>query len=416
MNKNHNKFDRRNFLKSIGAAGLGSVFAASSIRADESKSGSTKEKAKEEGKSEFPQVPTRKLGKTGIDVSTLSFGAMFNVMDNQIILRNCLKWGVTYWDTAYGYAGGRSEQGIGQYLKKNPDIRKKLFIVTKASGANTNSQRDKRLQTSLERMNTDYVDMYYGIHGLDDPDQLTNELRDWVKNAKKEGLIRYFGFSTHENMANCLKAAAKTGWIDAIMTSYNFRVMQNSEMKEAVQTCHKAGVGLIAMKTQAGEQKIRSDEDKKLAGHFLEKGYTEGQAKIKAVLEDERISSACVGMRSINILTENVAAVLDKTKLTAKDKKVLDTYAAATCSGYCMGCSQICKQAVPQVPHVAKIMRYLMYNNSYGEHERAKKLFAQIPANVRSKLLTTDYSAAETCCPQNMPIGQLMNEAVRKLA
>jgi len=57
-----------------------------------------------------------------------------------------------------------------------------------------------------------------------------------------------------------------------------------------------------------------------------------------------------------------------------------------------------------------------MYYNSYGDEEKAKQLFAQIPGKIRSKLLRTDYSTAEARCPQHIPIGKLMAEAVSKLA
>ncbi len=61
-------------------------------------------------------------------------------------------------------------------------------------------------------------------------------------------------------------------------------------------------------------------------------------------------------------------------------------------------------------------MRYLMYYNSYGEQKEARELFAKIPQKVRAKLLSVDYSQAEARCPQNLPIGKLMAEAVSKLA
>jgi len=57
-----------------------------------------------------------------------------------------------------------------------------------------------------------------------------------------------------------------------------------------------------------------------------------------------------------------------------------------------------------------------MYYNSYGDRDRARELFAQIPRNVRSKLLDIDYSTAEAHCPQRIPIGKLIAEAVSKLA
>jgi len=406
MKEKHNKINRRNFLKTIGAAGLGSALVSAKTIAADTTSTKTEE-------SKLPQVPRRKLGKTGVEVSCLALGTIFNVVEKQILLRKSLEWGVTYWDTAYGYTNGNSELGIGKFLEKNPEVRKELFIVSKASDAETPEEIEKRLQTSLKRMNTKYIDLYYGVHGLDDPEQLTNELKKWAESAKKRNLIRFFGFSAHGNMAECLTAAAKVGWIDAVMPSYNFRLMQDDKMQAAVEACHKAGVGLIAMKTQA--KKIRTKDDKKLTEHFLKRGFTKGQAKVKAVLEDERISAACVGRDNLEHLQLNIAAVLDKTKITQMDMEVFKKYALETCDDYCAGCGRICNSALPDTPYVSNIMRYLMYYNSYGEHQEARELFAKIPDTVRGKLLSTNYSPAEARCPQHLPIGKLVAEAVSKL-
>jgi len=417
MKEKHNNINRRNFLKTIGAAGLGSVFASAQLKAspNEPNTGKTQEP-------QYPQVPRRKLGKTGVEVSCLGIGTMFNLVDNQVLLRSALKYGVNYWDTANSYAGGNSELGIGKYLSKNPEVRKELFIVSKASDARTVADVEKRLRTSFERMNTDYIDLYYGVHGLDDPGQLTDELKQWAQDAKKRKLIRFFGFSTHKNMAKCLAAAAKLDWIDAIMTSYNFRLMQEQGLQDAIEACHQAGKAVIAMKT-TGKTTIRwsrlsieTEADKKLVDSFLQRGFSEEQAALKLVLQDKRISTAAVQMENVAVLTANVAAALDKTELTEADKEVFKEYAQATCSGYCAGCAYICDAALPDAPYISEVMRYLMYYNSYGEQEEARKLFAQIPGNVRNKLLSTDYSPAEARCPQHLPIGKLVAEAVSKLA
>ena len=418
MKEKHGKTSRRNFLKTVGAAGIGSVFASARAKAEPS----SPEKSQ---KSRFPQVPRRKLGKTGVEVPCLSIGLMYNLLENQIVLRKSLDWGINYWDTSNGYAGGNSERGIGKFFAKNPDARKKVFLVTKASGARTVADVEKRLHTSFKRMKTDYIDMYYGAHGLSNPSQLTDQLKQWVINAKKKKQIRFFGFSTHENMAQNLSAAARLDWIDAIMTSYNFRVMQDPEMLAAIEACHKAGIGLIAMKTQGrpvweirteADKWVLTEAEKKLTEQLLKRGFTTAQANIKIVLDDERFSSVCVGMASIAHLVENVAVTFDKTKLTQADVELFKKYAEVTCSGYCAGCANICSAALPELPYVNDIMRYLMYYNSYGEKDRARKLFAQIPISVRNKLLSTDYSTAEARCPQRMPIGKLMAEAVSKLA
>ena len=413
MKEKHNRINRRNFLKTVGATGIGSVLAASQVKAEPNEP----DKIEKTETAKFPELPKRKLGRADIEIPVLSNGLMFDITENQLILRANLQYNTTYWDTAYGYAGGNSELGIGKFISQNPEVRKKLFIVTKASRAHSAEDFEHRLQSSLERMNTDYIDLYYGIHGCDNPDSaLTDELKKWAEGAKKRKLIRYFGFSTHKNMEKCLMAASKLDWIDAIMTSYNIALMQKPEMHEAVQACSEAGVGLIAMKVLLGAQARQAEAEEKVVTHFIDKGYTREQALIKAVLDDKRITAACIRMENVTLLRSNVAAVLDKTSLTRKDTKVLKEYAAATCSGYCAGCAHICDAALPDVPYVSEVMRYLMYYNSYGERQEARELFAQLPSGIRSRLLSTDYGQAESRCPQHLPIGKLVAEAVRKLS
>jgi len=407
--KKQSKIDRRNFLKTAGAAGLGAALVSTEAIAKSNDPNAAKTPAKPK----LPQVPKRKLGKTGIEVPCLSLGMIFNAVDNQITLRKSLEWGVNYWDTAPSYVNGTSELGIGNFLKKYPAVRKDVFIVSKASGAKSAEEIETKLQASLQKMNTKYIDMYYAPHGISNPKHLTDELRKWVESAKKRKLIRFFGFSTHRNMAECLAAASKLDWIDGIMTSYNFRLMQDKKLSAAIDACHKKGIGLIAMKTQAKKVKTEdAEESKNLIQHFSSKGFTAGQAKIKAVLKDERFCSACVGMKSVALVTENAAAVIDKSKLDIKDAKVLKQHSMQTCSGYCAGCGNICERALGDMPYTSDIMRYLMYHHNYGDHERAKELFAKIPSDIRGRLLSIDYSIAEARCPQGLPIGKLIAEAV----
>jgi predicted aldo/keto reductase-like oxidoreductase len=411
MEEKQNKINRRNFLKTVGATGLGSVF----VSADSTAAQSPTDAAEKAKKPKYPQVPKRKLGKTGVKLPCLCLGGNQDLITNQIILRMTPRWGVTYWDSAHIYTGGNSEIGIGNFLTKNPKMRKKLFITSKASRAKTIDQVEERLQTSLKRAKTDYFDLYYGYHQCPNPAFLTNELKEWAESAKKRKLIKHFGISTHQNMADVLVAAAKLDWIEVVMTIYNFRLMQDKKLNAAIDACYKAGKGIMAIKTLGMGQKITTDEDKKLTSHFLQKGFTKEQAKIKAVLQDKRFTSVCVGMKNIRELTSNVAAALDKTKLTQSDTRILTEYARATCDGYCAGCANICNSVLPDTPYVNDIMRYLMYYKSYGEHDEARKLFAQIPVNVRNKLLSTDFAPVEARCPQHLPIGSLIVEAVTRL-
>ncbi|MHC4185539.1 MAG: aldo/keto reductase, partial [Planctomycetota bacterium] len=232
MKGKRNRINRRSFLKTMGVAGLGSVLSSAEVIAGPNES-SGAEKAQEPA---FPQVPRRKLGrltqlnesgkKVPVEVPCLSFGTFQVDTENQILLRKTLQWGINYWDTAYSYSGGNSELGIGKFISKNPELRKELFIASKASRTTTIAEIESRLQTSLKRMNTNYIDLYY-LHELEQIDRLNNDLRDWARSAKQRKLIRYFGFTVHRDMTECLKLGAKLDWIDAIMLRYNFRDMQD---------------------------------------------------------------------------------------------------------------------------------------------------------------------------------------------
>ncbi|MCE5341413.1 MAG: aldo/keto reductase [Planctomycetaceae bacterium] len=402
--------NRREFFRVAAGSGLAAAITSSlSFGADSNAPANSNKPAKPK----FPQVPTRTFGKANVSVPMLSLGAMFDTIENQIILYKSMQWGINYWDTAHGYAGGKSEEGIGMYFAKNPNKRKDVFLVTKASGASDSASRTDRLQTSFKRMNTNYIDLYFGVHGMNNPADLNDDLKNWAADAKAKAQIKYFGFTTHKNMTACLEAAAKTDWIDAIMTSYNFRLMQDPKFMAAVDTCKAKGIALIAMKTQAG----RSDgsDEKPLDRYFLDKGFTEGQAKIKTVLQDDKICSACVGMKNIALLTSNVAAILDKTRLTQSDLDFMNSYAKETSGGYCNACGA-CSAAVPQIPYVSDVMRSLMYHNKYGDVKLAKGLFAEVQAKTNCRIGSADYSAAEKVCPNGNRISKLMLEAERLMA
>ena len=419
MGQTDSRRDRRSFLRAMSAVGLGSTLAPARMFAGGTQSaagGSEKPR-----QAPNPKMPLRRLGRTGVKVPVLSLGTMFNLLDNQIILRRSIDLGVTYWDTSNVYAGGNSELGIGKYLTDNPRTRKDLFIVTKAMNAKDGEAMEKCLQLSLRRMKTKYIDLHF-FHDLRDSADLNDEIRKWAEGAKKRKLIRFFGFSTHKNMALCLRAAAKLDWIDAIMTVYSFRLMQDAEMQAGVDACHKAKIGLVAMKTQgtgpvakwAGHTpRIETDADRKLVDHFLKRGLTQGQAKIKVVLDDKRFASVCVGMENVGFLRSNVDAVTYKPKLTRRDVDALRRYAEQTCTGYCGGCGHICEAVLPEAPYVSDIMRSLMYYNGYGRYDLGAELFASVPVGVRSRLLEIDYSPAEARCPYRLPIGPLVAEAVR---
>ncbi|MFP4475826.1 MAG: aldo/keto reductase [Desulfatibacillaceae bacterium] len=401
MSDNNKGLTRRGFLAGAAAAGAGALL-------DPRNSGAAITRlAKNDA---AMQVPTRPFGKTGVNVSTLSMGGMYDIPSNQLMLRQALRWGVTYWDTAHSYGGGRSEEGIGKYFDKYPEARKDVFLVTKGRGWSPGDLA-RSLDESLDRLKTDYVDLFF-IHGISSPGDMDREVKSFADKAKAAGKIRFIGFSTHRNMAECLLGAPALGFVDGVMFTYNFRLVHEDDMRRAVDSCHEAGIGLTAMKTQGGGPvRANSERELELAGKFLERGFTDKQARLKAVWEDRRIAAICSQMPNLTIMAANVAAAMDRTSLSSAEKELFRRYAEETAHAYCAGCASVCEGAVPGSPPVADVMRHLMYHSEYGDPDRARQEFADLPEAARRLLANSDYTEAQRRCPRNLPIAQLVRRA-----
>jgi len=444
--------DRRTFIKT---AGMGSAALAMSgglsgnLIAAEANSDKDSKK-----------VPTRILGKTGVPVSILGMGGGVDPSGYEVLLRIGLNMGINFWDSSSMYGNGKNEEVIGQFYSKYPEDRKKVFQVTKATRVTDPDGLTTQLNQSLERMKTDYIDLYF-MHGLQDPEVLTPQIKAWVEQKKKEGKIRFFGFSCHGNIPKMLSTAASLGWIDALMSSYNYQLMNNDDMKKAVDACVKANVGLIAMKTQGqtfgppmnmqGGQEGRGPgsadqpqgregqpqgqggqpqgpppgmqaqstgsepEDLSAMSHFISKGYTLEQAKMKLIWDEKKITVCVSEMSNTTLLKANVDAATDSVKLSDKDRDVLYRLAKSCRNLYCQACKR-CESTMGIECRIPDILRYMMYYNSYGKTDYARALFRELPEHVRTNLVFRDYSSAERVCPSKIEIGRAMREAIRLLA
>jgi len=405
-NKN-DKHNRRDFFKKAAAIGLGTAVGGFAIQRPH----------KASAQITFPKapMPRRPFGRSGIKVSTLSLGGMFDILNNRLMLAKALEWGIDYWDTAEGYGGGRSEEGIGRWFARNPDTRKKVFLVTKLS-LRRGTDFTPRLDACLKRLHTDYIDLLF-VHGIRGINEMTPDLESWSRAMKKAGKLRLFGFSTHSNMEDCLEGAARLPWIDGIMFTYNFRLMHEPRMKAAVDDCYRAGIGLTAMKTQGGGPvKSDSESEIKMAGRFMKKGFTGHQAKLMAVWKEKRIASICSQMPNLTIMASNAAAAVDQTRLSQSDRALLVRYARETCSDYCAGCGRLCSDVLGNKVPINDVMRCLMYVHSYQDLTLARSTFETLPVQTRALLDQLDFNAAERLCPRNLPIGRMMQEATTLLA
>jgi hypothetical protein len=269
----------------------------------------------------------------------------------------------------------------------------------------------------LENLRTDYVDLYF-MHQLGDSEYPRNcvdwlkskELQEVVENLKKQKKIKFFGFSCHNGiLPQALEYAADGGFVDAIMFRYNFREVDSDSLNRAIDKAKKANIGLIAMKTQGGRVSFQQKADA-----FKEKGFNEPQSTLKAVWSDGRIDVICSNMPSIQMVQENAMAAVQN-KISEAERKMLQEYAQATNHLVCHGCDHHCSPHVSEPVRIGDTLRYLMYHENYGEHERARDLFAKMPAEAREAILRADYSRAEAACPFKLQIGEMMTRAAQKL-
>jgi predicted aldo/keto reductase-like oxidoreductase len=453
MAEKETKLSRRQFVKTASIAGVGAALIGCSKEQEPQETPKTvtpTQEAEETPKSTttVQEVPKRSFGKTGEQVPILSLGGIFDTRQNQLLLNQAIKMGVTYWDTSESYINGASEEGMGQYFEKYPEDRKKVFLVSKAKSRDPEGLT-RSLAGSLERLKTSYVDLYF-LHGIDSVEEnLTPEVKQWVEKAKADGKIKYFGFSTHSNVEDCLEDAAELGWVDGIMMTYNYRTMQTDRAKAAIDASTKAGIGLTAMKTQAKipatgmpqrpqepmtqeqeeaynarlddmRREIENAPPDELALHLTErfrnKGFSLEQAKLNLVWENPHIASICSAMYNMTVLTQNVAAATGNVQLAQEDKDFFALHAAQTAHQYCPGCTHHCQSGSEKNLSIGVVMRCLMYARDYGDRDLGKTTFQSLPAEMRMAIPRTDYAEAERRCPNSLPIGRLMREAAIELA
>jgi len=290
-----------------------------------------------------PSLEYRTLGKTGLKVTAVSMGVM-NCSDSAVLLR-AFDLGINFYDTADCYMRGRNEEMVGEAFEGK---RSKVFIQTKVHAHDEKKMRAS-VERSLRRLRTDYVDVLVW-HGHSSPDQVSDpKLFEFMSKMKQEGKIRFSGFSAHSHMASLLREAAKSNLHDVALVSYNFT--HSKELKEAVALAARAGIGVVAMKTQAG-------------GYKKEKmgGLNPHQAALKYVLRDQNVSAAVPGVTTIEQIEQCAAAMGDSlSKGDLNELKQYQSFLQGRSCTLCGGCLGECPYGVPR----SDLLRAVMYHQGY---------------------------------------------------
>jgi uncharacterized protein len=297
----------------------------------------------------------RTLGRTGLKVTAVAMGVM-NCSDPSVLYR-AYDLGVNFYDTANVYMAGKNEEMVGKVFAGKRD---KVLLQTKIRFKPTEEENLAAIETSLRRLQTDYVDILLW-HAYQTPEEVSNpQAFEFMQKLKKEGKVRFHGFSSHTNMASLLEEAAKSNMHDVALVSYNFT--HSNELKEAVAAAAKSGIGVVAMKTQAG-------------GYKTEKigALNPHQAALKIVLMDQNVSTAIPGVTTIQQIDECVAVM--GAELSANDLGVLDQYDSYLQGRICTMCGG-CIGACPYGVAHCDLLRAVMYLDGYQDHRLVQEMFS----------------------------------------
>ncbi|MDH4131072.1 MAG: aldo/keto reductase [Gemmatimonadota bacterium] len=215
------------------------------------------------GRSSPSTLPTRPLGRTGLDVTILGLGGSHVSLAGseagaRRLVETALDEGINFFDTAESYGGGSSERWLGMSLA---GVRKSVVLMTKTHAPAERSAESARrhLDGSLARLGTDYLDLWqlHSVKSVEDVDRAFGPggAMEFITEARRQGTVRFIGVTGHVTPAAHRRALAY--WDQGI----RFDVMQmpvnpvdyhqQSFTRQVLPLLVDRGIGVIAMKTSA---------------------------------------------------------------------------------------------------------------------------------------------------------------------
>ena len=240
------KASRRDFLK-VGAGAMAGI------------SGVGEGTAAPAGKA--PGMIYRKFGSTGVDISAIGVGGHHlgdvPTLDEAVqLVHQAIDAGVTFFDNAWEYYNGKTETILGRALRGGR--REKVFLMTKVcTHGRSGKLAMQMLEDSLRRYQTDHLDLWQ-IHGIvydNDPElaYAKGGVLEAFEQAKKDGKVRFVGFTGHKNPAFHLKMLELGYPFDSVQMPLNpFDANFHSFEKQVLPEVNRRGMAALGMKSMGG--------------------------------------------------------------------------------------------------------------------------------------------------------------------
>jgi predicted aldo/keto reductase-like oxidoreductase len=250
-------------------------------------------------------IPTRTLGNTGANVSIICLGGWHigqpAIGDAEAvrIMHAAIDEGITFFDNAWDYHDGRSEEIMGQALSTG-GRRQKVFLMTKNCGRDAATTR-QHLEDSLRHLKTDVIDLwqFHEINYDNDPAWVVERgaLAEAIK-AQKEGKVRFLGFTGHKAPHIFLKMLGIHPWSTCQLPVNVCDYFYRSSIREVIPALKQKEVAPIGMKSLGGG-------NMDTGGRMVSGGLATADECIRYALSQE-IASLVVGIDSMKILMQDV--------------------------------------------------------------------------------------------------------------
>jgi len=364
----------------------------------------------------------RQLGRTGLKVSQLGFGAMRLPMVGEgekatvnrelaiPMIHRAFEAGVNYIDTAVGYCRHDSQRVVGEALK---GWRDKIVVSTK----NPNYGQDEsewwqNLEDSLERLGVDCIDIYnhHGMRWKRYVEDVEPRVGKWMAKAKDQGLIKHICGSFHDDNEALIKIV-DTGYVSVITLQYN---MLDQQLTEGIAHAKANDIGVVVM-GPVGGGRLGTDSD--VLAKLVPGIERVPELALRFVLANPNVTMALSGMSTMEQVEENLATADDEVTLSDDDKAAIDsqlTRLEKMADLYCTGCGYCtpCEAAKVGIPKI-----FGLYNQGrvFGLWGHARSAYARMVKNAPKQGnpadACTDCGECEPQCPQDIPIPKQLKEA-----
>jgi predicted aldo/keto reductase-like oxidoreductase len=320
------------------------------------------------------------LGRMDLEIPVVSMGVMNS--KNPEIVRASYEMGIRHFDTAATYQHGRNEQMVGNVIRLL-GVRDKVVIATKEfSPAQRRGITPKQIrgrlidlcEGSLKRLNTDYdyIDILY-IHSVSSAADVNDEeVMEAMALLKKHGKVRFVGVTTYEGMTEIINAVAENGFYDVVLTAINVSMADGVDLMKGIENAASREVGIMAMKTQAGGQRLPNPETLR---RFSSSAIA--TACLKWVMRNENIATAIPGFDNYEHMHEDFS-VARNLEYTPQEREFLSDNSIRLSMGFCRQCRQ-CLPTCPKGADVPTLMRAHMYAARYANFHHARAVLDEIP-------------------------------------